>query len=116
MGRARGRATDHPHRGVKRRTAAAVLTVALLITACGSETNTALGVVTAFEGDLLTVTSFSVRTVDGRDLTFIPELQTEALDFPLPHLQEHLATGEQIQVRWKERSDGTLVAVAITDG
>lgn len=71
--------------------------------------------VTAFEGDLLTVTSFSVRTVDGRDLTFIPELQTEAFDFP-PHLQEHLATGGQIQVRWKERSDGTLVAVAITNG
>ena len=98
---------------MRRRSAAVALVLALLVTACGSDT-TAVGVVTAYDGDLQTVNSFSMRTLDGLDLTFQPG-DEGAFDFPLPHLQEHLASGDRIRVTWEEQSDGTLIAVAIAD-
>lgn len=96
---------------MKRRAAALALVLAL--SACGADSS-AVGVVTAFSGDLQTVESFTIRTTDGRDLTFVPGLDDEA-SFPLPHLQEHLASGERIRVRWEEGEDGTLIARAISD-
>lgn len=96
------------------RLAAAFLILSLALAACGSS-RSAVGVVTAFDGDLQSVRSFTILTLDGEELTFVPDLRVAMVEFPLPHLQDHLTTGDRVQVVWEEREDGTLVAVAISD-
>lgn len=76
--------------------AAAVL--AMVIAGCGAESGTTIGVVTAVDGDLSTVRSFTVLD-DGELVTFAPAADGQYA-FPLPHLTEHLRSGEPVRVEW----------------
>jgi hypothetical protein len=86
----------------------------LALVGCSEQPGTAVvGVVVDFQGDLVSVESFTVLTPDGTELELVPAADGD-FAFPLPHLKEHLATGDPISVRYVE--DGDLrVAVAIGD-
>lgn len=96
-------------------------TLLLVAAACGGSGDTddqvATGVVIDVVGDLTTVESFTIRTVDGDDLTFVP---VDGVRFhglgPLGHLRSHLTAGEPVAVEYEETADGTLLAVAVEDG
>lgn len=74
------------------------------------------GLVTAVDGpDVARVTSFSLRSADGASLTF----HVEALSLvdggkPAPHLREHMASGEPIEVEYRTLDD-RLVAIRYRD-
>ena len=65
------------------------------------------------EGDLTEVTSFEVRA-DGETLRFRPALDGD-FDFALPHLRDHLRTGEPVIVGYTGDESG-LVATSLSDG
>lgn len=90
----------------------AVATTILLL-ACSS-TTTVRGVVTAVEGDLTSVHSFTMRTDSGRTVHVTPS-PDGAFEFELVHLRDHLRSSEPIAVTYEVRS-GLAVAVAISDG
>ncbi len=90
----------------------AVATTILLLS-CSSST-TVRGVVTAVEGDLTSVHSFTVRTDSGRTLQISPA-PDGAFEFELIHLRDHLRSSEPIAVTYVVRN-GLAVAVAISDG
>jgi hypothetical protein len=96
-----------------------VAAVALAFTACsGSDPasgDTITGVVTEVNGDLTTVTGFVVLASDGSSHRFTP---ADGLLFeggPLPHLREHVITGQMVIVTFEEGSDGRLIAVRVED-
>ena len=91
------------------RVAAAAL---LLVAACVQASGTAVGVVTAIEGDLDSVSSFTVLTA-GDQVVFIP-IPDGDYPFPLAHLYDHLRDGTPIRVEW-ERRDGDMVALSLAD-
>lgn len=74
------------------------------------------GVVVAVDGpDVARVNSFSLRTADGRRLVF--EVEVLALTDggkPAPHLREHMASGEPIEVEYRD-AGGRLLAVRYRD-
>jgi hypothetical protein len=74
---------------------------------------TALGIVTAVDGDLTSVRSFTVLD-RGELLTFVPAPDGEHA-FPLPHLTEHLRDGDPVRVEWG-LIDGVRVALRVEDG
>lgn len=96
------------------RAALSVLALIGILTSCGAG-HSAVGVVTAFDGDLQTVNSFTIQTLDGDEMTFVPDIRVTLIEFPVTHLKDHLVSGDRIRVVWEERDDGTLVAVAISD-
>ena len=66
-----------------------------------------------YQGDLVSVQSFKVLTTDGTELELVPAGEGD-FAFPLPHLREHLATGDPISVRYIQ--DGVrYLAVAVDD-
>lgn len=81
-------------------------------------TDSAVGIVLDVRGpDLARVASFVLRTADGQQLTF--EVEALALDRsgkPAPHLREHLASGEPIEVDYyRDDCCDRLVAVRYRD-
>jgi len=75
---------------------------------------TVTGAVIAVDGDLAAVSSFTVLAETGDELTFSPSPDGDYA-FPLPHLRDHLRSGEPVRVSYVD-GGGTLIAVAVTDG
>ena len=93
----------------------AVDTVSLVLTACRASENdrTVVGVVVNYQGDLVNVDSFTVRTESGEVLQMRPADDGD-FAFPLPHLREHMTTADPIEVEFMEES-GSMVVTAISD-
>jgi hypothetical protein len=87
--------------------------VLVIVVACAGQT-TVVGRVVEVDGDLSAVESFTIITEDGETLSFEPD-PFGRFPFPLPHLREHLLSGEQLRVDYRPAEDGTLVAVALDD-
>ena len=99
-----------------RRTAAAVLGLALAVAACGNPgegQETVRGVVLKVNGDLTSVESFVLRTDDGKVLEVVPATDGD-FRFPLPHLHAHRRTLEPVLVEL-DRSVSPPLATAIRD-
>jgi hypothetical protein len=85
----------------------------LLLTSCGADDRgTIEGLVVDVQGDLTSVTEFTVLTDNGQ-MRFIPA-QDGDFAFPLPHLREHIISGVPVVVFWEDR-EGTRVAVLVDD-
>ncbi len=91
-----------------------VVVVALCMLNACSTGGTGTGVVIEVDGDLTSVESFVVVTSDGEQLHLVPDPEIQ-YDFPLPHLRDHLRTGEPVVFEYDEQ-DGKLVVTAIGDG
>lgn len=88
--------------------------VTVTLVACGGSGGTSVvGVVVDYQGDLVTVDTFTLLTADGDEFEFVPAPDGD-FSFPLPHLREHLATGDPISVRYVQ-DGGRRVAVAVDD-
>lgn len=93
---------------------AVLVLAAVLLLACGDNGGTSVvGVVVDYQGDLLTVDTFTLLTADGDEFEFVPAADGD-FSFPLPHLREHLAIGDPISVRYVEDGE-RYVAVAVDD-
>jgi len=79
------------------------------------EVLTATGVVTAVEGNLSGVDSFTIRLEDGSDLTFVPADDALFDGGPFSHIRDHLASGAPVTVEYVELADGTLQALSAGD-
>jgi hypothetical protein len=90
----------------------AAVAALVLLAACTQTAGTAVGVVTAIEGDLDAVSSFTVLT-GGEQVVFVP-IPDGDYPFPLSHLYDHLRDGTPIRVGW-ERRDGELAALSLAD-
>lgn len=89
------------------------LVLLLALAGCSADDRgTVEGLVTQVDGDLSEVRSFSVLTEDG-PRTFVPAEDGD-FAFPLPHLGEHLRSGEPVVVFWEDQ-DGTAFAVGLDD-
>lgn len=99
---------------IGRRVRLGALGLTLLLAACAQTTGTAVGVVTAVDGTLTEVTSFTVLS-SGVELVFAP-LDDVDYEFPLVHLSEHLRTGEPVVVGWELDDDGNRYATSLADG
>ena len=96
-----------------------VVVVALVLAGCsGSDPvsgDTVTGVVSEVNGDLTTVTGFVLMAPDGSSHRFTP---ADGLLFeggPLPHLREHVITGQLVIVTFEQGPDGGLIAVHVED-
>jgi len=96
-----------------------VAAAVLALTGCsGSDPvsdDTITGVVSEVNGDLTTVSGFVVLAADGTSHRFTP---ADGLLFeggPLPHLREHVITGQAVVVTFEQGSDGGLIAVHVED-
>lgn len=89
----------------------AVAAVALAL--IPSDSGQLTGIVTAVDGDLTEVRSFEILS-DGDRFVFEPSPDGD-FAFPLPHLRDHLRSGEPVAVEY-ERGDGVLIAMSVTDG
>lgn len=90
------------------------LSLALVaIVGCSQTTGTARGIVTAVDGDLEKVTSFTLL-IEGSPITFLP-VEDGDYDFPLSHLHEHQRTGEPVFVDW-ELVGTVRYALSLADG
>jgi hypothetical protein len=87
--------------------------VTLLLAACSGTTRVE-GRVVDVRGDLTSVDRFTVLTDDGEELVLEPD-PFGRFPFPLPHLREHLVSGNPIVVDYRPADDGTLIAVAVDD-
>jgi hypothetical protein len=108
-----------------RRAVTALLLVAVTIVACGP-TGTAstatgapgspvIGVITAVDSaGLSDVRGFTIRTDDGRSLTFVLGPLENATEFPPGHLGEHLATSEPVRVFFRLEG-ASMLAYRIED-
>lgn len=85
-----------------------------VLAACTQTAGTAVGVVTAVDGTLSEVSSFTVLST-GSELKFLP-IEGVEYDFPLVHLQEHLRTGEPVVVGWELGDDNNRYATSLADG
>ncbi len=72
------------------------------------------GVVTSVDGTLTEIESFDVLA-DGSVYTLVPAPDGD-FAFPLPHLRDHLRTGEPVVVEVSRTADGAYVASALGDG
>jgi len=99
------------------RLAVPVLLVALVASACGGDAAgpepTISGVVTEVTGDLSVVKSFVVLDVEGDSHMFYPEEGLLFLGGPLPHLRDHVLSGQRVTVTFEETNDGRRIAVLI---
>jgi hypothetical protein len=77
---------------------------------------TETGLVTAVDAFGLTdVRGFTIRTDDGRTVSFRIGALENGAKFPPGHLLEHKATGVKVVVTYRQES-GELVAIRIEDG
>lgn len=90
--------------------------VLLVLAACGDSPQRARGVVIEVEGGLTEIEGFLLRLPDGSDLRFVP---ADGIlfhgDAPLGHIRDHLRSGEPIEVEFEVLSDGTAVALEVSD-
>ena len=70
------------------------------------------GRITAFDGDLSEVRSFTLVTEDGDSLEFVPGPGASFHGGPLSHLRDHLVSGEPVVVFYDE-VDGRFVVSAV---
>lgn len=98
-------------------TLALLLAAAATATACRGPEQRVSGVVVAVDGDLEAVRSFTLVTGDGERLTFRPAPGLDRFEHgaPLPHLTEHLRTGDRVRVTYQEDAAGGLTALAVDD-
>jgi hypothetical protein len=102
-----------------RRVFLAVLVV-LAVAACSTTSSppaetTVVGVVIAVDSaGLADVRGFTIRTDDGRSLTFVLGQLENGAEFPPGHLGEHLASSEPVRV-WFHEEVGGSVAYRIED-
>lgn len=114
MGSDRGRAQVHTHRPVTTPIRLAGIILVAVSVACSSPASgTMQGIVVDVQGDLTTVTGFTVL-VEGDQVEFEPSPDGDYA-FPLGHLREHLRTGEPVLVGW-EIVGGSRVATFLDDG
>jgi hypothetical protein len=96
-----------------------LLTVVLAVAAagCGTDEERVTGVVVEVQGDLTAVESFGIVGSDGERMTFRPGpgLVTFEHGAPLPHLTEHLRTGEPVRVTYRSDDAGGLLALIVED-
>lgn len=93
----------------------AVVALAIALTACSGGLESVRGTIVEVDGDLASVSSFTIRSTGSETLTFVP---VEGLLFqngPLSHLTDHLRSGEQVDVTYEVEGE-TLVAVRVSDG
>lgn len=107
----RGRAQ---HRIKRRWIAALVLALGLLVACGGGGSRQIVGVVTAIDGDLQGVETFTLRTAEGEDLTFTPAPDATFHGGPLTHISDHLRSGVPVSVEFREE-EGRLVATEVGD-
>lgn len=113
MGPDRSRPQVHAQRPVTSPFRLAAIILAAVSVACSSPTSgTMQGIVVDVQGDLTTVTGFTVL-VEGDRVEFEPSADGDYA-FPLAHLREHLRTGEPVLVGW-EIVDGGRVATFLAD-
>jgi hypothetical protein len=105
----RGRAQ---HSIQRRGIATLVLALGLLV-ACGGGRQI-VGVVTAIDGDLQRIETFTLRTVEGEDLTFTAAPDATFHGGPLTHISDHLRSGVPVSVEYREEGD-RLVATEVED-
>jgi hypothetical protein len=95
--------------------AAAALVVIVLAAIGQSATRTETGLVVAVDSSGLTdVRGFTIRTADGRSVTFRIGVLENGAQFPPGHLLEHSATGVRVVVTYREENGG-LVAIRLDD-
>jgi hypothetical protein len=83
-----------------------------LVAACSQNSGTVQGVVTAVDGDLSSVETFTLL-VEGDSMTFVPASDGD-FEYPLTHLRDHLRDGTPIRVSW-ERDGDRLLATMVSD-
>jgi hypothetical protein len=98
-----------------RRLVAVVLVLAVMA-ACAGPEDRVTGVVIEVDGTLEEVRSFTIVTGDGDRMTFRPGPGVDRFEHgaPLPHLTEHLRTGEPIRVTY-EPGESHPVALIVED-
>lgn len=84
----------------------------ILVAACAQDSGTVMGVVTAVDGDLTSVRSFTLL-VEGDSITFTPAADGD-FQYPLTHLRDHLRDGTPVRVSW-EREEDLYLAIAVGD-
>jgi len=89
---------------------AAMLAVSLATAACGTAGTTAAGVVIALDASGGQVSSFTLRTTDGRVIPFaVGTLETDGAAFPASHLAVHAATLQPIAVAYRVEGGRNVV-------
>ena len=89
------------------------LVILSLVSCAGSDQTVITGVVVDYQGDLVTVQSFTVQTPPGERLQFVPAADAD-FGFPLPHLKEHMVSSEPVEVRYVAEDD-LLIATSVSD-
>ncbi len=84
-----------------------------LLVSCAQSEGTTIGVVTAVDGSLTEIDSFTMLAA-GAEITFVP-IEGQEYEFPPAHLREHQRTGDLLVVDWELR-DKTKYAISLTDG
>jgi hypothetical protein len=95
-----------------------LLALALAVTgACSPSQSAVTGVVTAVDSPSAgQVDGFTLRTPDGRTMTFTVGVVDQDQDaFPPEHLTEHMQTAEPVKVTYKVQN-GQNVATKLQDG
>ena len=95
---------------------AALALAAVIVALVGrGQDESVVGVVVEVQSEgLVDVRAFSVRTDDGRTLTFRIDALENGAEFPPGHLVEHQATSERVRVFFR-RDGEALVAFRIVD-
>ena len=108
-------------RDVRIRTRVIVTLMAVLSTlaaGCASDAssvdNTVEGIVTEVTGDLSTVESFVIMDSEGKSHFFKPEPGLLFYGGPLPHLRDHVVSGQRVVVTYEVGAYGERTAVLIT--
>lgn len=79
---------------------------------CGGSGDNLTGSIIEVSGDLVQVDSFTVLS-EGAAHTFVPQ-EGAKFSIPLPHLRDHLRSGEAVEVTYSE-VDGVLIASNVVD-
>ncbi|MFN8620241.1 MAG: hypothetical protein U0869_05790 [Chloroflexota bacterium] len=98
--------------------ALAALLLVLALAACGGgdTLHTETGIVVDIQAQgLARIDGFTLRTSDGRELTFdTTQTRFDATGFPPQHLQEHRALADPVKVTYQEK-DGRNAVVKLED-
>ncbi len=79
------------------------------------QTEPLVGVVTAVDGNLEGVDSFTIRVTDGSDVTFVPDDDARFDNGPFSHIRDHLASGFPVRVDYVVADDGSYLALGAGD-
>lgn len=104
------------HRAHRRLALLMMLVLALAVTGCEDGGQVTSGIVIDVRSSgPATVTGFTLRTDDGRLMSFrVDETSTGDGAFPSVHLRDHLASSQRVAVRYVATDDG-LLAVRLAD-